>query len=163
MKQLEKLLFEQGGDCFFCKSPLSKADASVEHLHAQSNGGTNADENVVACCKSLNALFGNKPLKEKIHIVLRQKGEFRCPAQKTAIDKTQVKKSDAPSVALKTVTKPMQKPDSTPRLVAVTQAKPEAMPKAKSSISCPTCKTAVPKVVGQIDFKCQKCGGAFRY
>ena len=30
-------------------------------------------------------------------------------------------------------------------------------------VTCPTCKTAVPAVVGQIDFVCQFCHGAFRY
>jgi hypothetical protein len=31
-KRLESLMFVQGGNCFFCKSALAKADASIEHL-----------------------------------------------------------------------------------------------------------------------------------
>lgn len=79
MKQLDRLMFLQGGLCFFCKGPLPVADASVEHLLASANGGGNSEENCVACCKSLNALFGDKSLKEKLQVVLNQRGQFKCP------------------------------------------------------------------------------------
>ena len=79
MKQLDRLMFLQGGLCFFCKEPLPAADASVEHLLASANGGSNSEENCVACCKSLNAIFGHKSLKEKLQVVLNQKGQFKCP------------------------------------------------------------------------------------
>ena len=72
-------MFVQGGLCFFCKQPLPKAEASVEHLFASSNGGSNNDENCVACCKSVNALLGSMSLKEKFQVVLNQKGQFKCP------------------------------------------------------------------------------------
>jgi hypothetical protein len=72
-------MFAQGGLCFFCKEPLPKADASIEHLVASANGGRNHDDNCVACCKALNALFGSMSLKEKIQIVLNQRGRFTCP------------------------------------------------------------------------------------
>ena len=72
-------MFVQGGLCFFCKQPLSKAEASVEHLFASANGGGNNDENCVACCKSVNALLGSMSLKEKFRVVLNQKGQFKCP------------------------------------------------------------------------------------
>lgn len=84
MKQLDRLLFEQGGACFFCGDGLNKANASVEHLLSKASGGTDDEGNVVACCKSLNSLLGSKPLKEKIQIVLRQSGSFCCPAKKTS-------------------------------------------------------------------------------
>ncbi len=76
---LDRLMFAQGSLCFFCKQPLSKAEASVEHLFASSNGGSNKDENCVACCKSVNALLGSMSLKEKFQVVLNQKGQFKCP------------------------------------------------------------------------------------
>jgi len=79
MKQLDRLMFLQGGLCFFCKEPLPAGDASVEHLLASANGGSNSEENCVACCKSLNALFGHKSLKEKLQVVLNQRGQFKCP------------------------------------------------------------------------------------
>ena len=78
-KRLERLMFVQGGNCFFCKSPLPKSDASIEHLFASANGGGNNEENCVACCKSLNAIFGSMSLKDKFQVVLNQKGNFECP------------------------------------------------------------------------------------
>ncbi len=80
-KQIERLLFAQGGNCFFCRQSLARADASVEHLVAQSHGGKDGDENCVACCKPLNTLFGRMSLKEKLTIILNQKGEFNCPGK----------------------------------------------------------------------------------
>ena len=78
-RPLDRLMFAQGGLCFFCKNPLAKVDASVEHLVASANGGRNDDDNCVVCCKALNALLGSMSLKEKIHVVLNQKGHFKCP------------------------------------------------------------------------------------
>lgn len=72
-------MFVQGGLCFFCKQPLPRAEASVEHLLAGANGGSSKDENCVACCKSLNALLGSMSLKEKFQVILNQKGQFKCP------------------------------------------------------------------------------------
>jgi hypothetical protein len=72
-------MFTQGGVCFFCKEPLQQSEASVEHLVASTNGGGNGDDNRVACCKALNGLFGSMSLKEKIQLVLNQKGHFKCP------------------------------------------------------------------------------------
>jgi len=72
-------MFAQGGLCFFCKQPLPKSEASVEHLVASANGGSNKDENCVACCRAVNALLGSMSLKEKIQVALNQKGQFKCP------------------------------------------------------------------------------------
>lgn len=76
---LDRLLFSQGGHCFFCRKPLPKAEASVEHIVASANGGTSDDGNCVACCKALNHLLGSKSIKEKLQIVLNQRGNFQCP------------------------------------------------------------------------------------
>ena len=78
-KPIDRLLFAQGGRCFFCQHRLSPADATVEHLMATANGGRNHPDNTVACCKALNTLLGRMSLKEKLRVVLNQKGEFRCP------------------------------------------------------------------------------------
>lgn len=78
-RPIDRLLFAQGGRCFFCNDVLSSAEASVEHLVATAHGGQNHDENCVVCCKSLNALFGRMSLKEKLRIVLNQTGDFKCP------------------------------------------------------------------------------------
>ncbi|MEX2173468.1 MAG: HNH endonuclease signature motif containing protein [Pirellulaceae bacterium] len=107
-KLLERLMFAQGGLCFFCKQPLSKDDASVEHLVACANGGCNRDDNCVACCRSLNALLGSKPLKEKIRIMLNQKGAFQCPrgAPQPASVSVSAKSPPAGAVAKPPVKKP---------------------------------------------------------
>ncbi len=78
-KPLERLLFAQGGRCFFCDDLLGAAEASIEHVVALANGGTNGDENCVACCKSLNHLLGRMSLKEKLRVLLNQQGQFKCP------------------------------------------------------------------------------------
>ena len=72
-------MFAQGGLCFFCNAQLPKDEASVEHLVPTTRGGSNSDDNCVACCKSMNALLGSMSLKEKIKVVLNQKGHFKCP------------------------------------------------------------------------------------
>lgn len=81
---LDRLLFAQGGQCFFCRKPLPKVDASVEHIVASANGGTSDDGNCVACCKALNHLLGSKSIKEKLQIVLNQRGNFQCPGNASA-------------------------------------------------------------------------------
>ena len=78
-RPLKRLLLAQKGRCFFCQKKLQDTDASVEHLVASSKGGSNRDDNCVACCKSLNILLGSKPLKEKIRVVLNRKG--KCPTR----------------------------------------------------------------------------------
>lgn len=98
---LDRLLFAQGGLCFFCRKALPKADASVEHLVANANGGTNEDGNCVACCKALNHLLGAKPIKEKIQIILNQRGNFQCPGNIP---------TQAPSPTTPNVKSPAQKP-----------------------------------------------------
>lgn len=88
MKQLERLLFLQGQHCFFCQQTIPAGEASVEHLVASANGGTNADENCVACCKSVNAALGSLSIKEKLQVVLNQRGTFTCPrTQKSTLPK----------------------------------------------------------------------------
>lgn len=86
MKQLQRLMYLQGERCFFCNNPIPAGESSIEHLVASANGGSNSEENCVACCKTLNALLGSKPLKEKIHIILNQRGRFQCPKQQHATE-----------------------------------------------------------------------------
>ena len=99
-KPIDRLLFAQGGVCFFCDAPLPKAEATVEHLVASARGGANGDDNCVACCKSINALLGSMSLKEKIKVVLNQKGNFKCPnGGAKAKQPTEPPKTKTPSVA----------------------------------------------------------------
>ncbi|WP_138679310.1 HNH endonuclease [Candidatus Accumulibacter phosphatis] len=176
MKQLDRLLFEQGGDCFFCKQPLAKADASIEHLLAQANGGTSAEENVVACCKAINSLLGNKPLKEKFAIILRQRHGFQCPARQSVASSVApplaaTKSPPAPALATPAPKAPTSQPaaqerkgqTSAPCQATLAVVTSSAKPRVASTKTCPTCQHSVPAAVGQIDFVCPKCGGAFRY
>lgn len=113
-------MFVQGGLCFFCKQPLPKAEASVEHLFASSNGGSNNDENCVACCKSVNALLGSMSLKEKFQVVLNQKGQFKCPSGTGSV------KTATPSKAPPDVT-PQAKPKTPPKVAAVVKTKDDKL------------------------------------
>jgi len=99
---LDRLMWAQGNRCFFCDKPLQKNDASVEHLWAKANGGTNSDENCVACCKAVNALLGSMSLKEKFQVVLNQQGTFKCPSSKSAV-------GSAPQATPKATTKEPKK------------------------------------------------------
>jgi HNH endonuclease len=102
-KLLDRLLFAQGGRCFYCRQELPKSDASVEHLVATSKGGGNTDENRVACCKTVNALLGSMSLKDKFQVLLNQKGAFNCPngadiavsARPANVPSNSIKKPDA--------------------------------------------------------------------
>jgi hypothetical protein len=99
-KPIDRLLFEQGGRCFFCQQTLAPADASVEHLVATANGGGNDVGNCVACCKALNALLGRMNLKEKLRVVLNQKGDFKCPNGAAAPSKPAAHQTTAQRLAL---------------------------------------------------------------
>lgn len=134
-KPLDRLMYAQGYVCFFCKDPLPPGEASVEHLVASANGGSNNDENCVACCKSLNALLGKKSLKEKIQIILNQKGQFKCPNKGSA---AKTKKAGSPAQA----PSPHAAKSLTERLAAVVadlrkrgSARPGTVKKLASTIS----------------------------
>lgn len=100
---IERLLFAQGGKCFFCQRTLPRTEASVEHLVASANGGSNSDGNCVACCKAVNALLGSMSLKEKFRVVLNQQGSFICPNATPRLNKPAPKtvKSSAPAAPSK--------------------------------------------------------------
>ena len=77
--KLQKLLFLQGGKCFFCGRQLAEGEGSIEHLVAKSLGGTDALDNLVAICKNTNALMEDMSVKQKLQLVLNQSGTFSCP------------------------------------------------------------------------------------
>ena len=79
LSKLRKMLYLQGGSCFFCGMPLAEVDASIEHLNPKSRGGASAEDNEVVCHRTLNHAFGNMDLKRKFEFVLKTKGTFRCP------------------------------------------------------------------------------------
>ena len=74
-------MFLQGQLCFFCNRNIPMGEASLEHLVPASTGGHSQPDNLVACCKTLNSIFGNLSVKEKIRAILKQNGKFVCPNQ----------------------------------------------------------------------------------
>jgi hypothetical protein len=96
MKQLEKLLHQQGDRCFFCKGSIPPGEESVEHLNALSNDGLKDDTNCVVCCKAFNAVLGNLSIKEKFRVILNYDGVPRCPVGSSQ-DATTVTSHSAPT------------------------------------------------------------------
>lgn len=78
---LQRMMFIQGQLCFFCNRTIPRVEASVEHLVPSSAGGSDHPDNLVACCKTLNALFGSMSVKDKMRAILKQHGQFVCPNQ----------------------------------------------------------------------------------
>lgn len=112
-KPLDRLLFTQGGECFFCHQPLPREEASIEHLVAVTHGGKDNDENIVACCQALNTLFGRMSLKEKLTVILKQQDPFHCPARRAAASASAAPgtapTTAAPATALQVVLKGLRK------------------------------------------------------
>ena len=128
-KTLTRLLFAQGGLCFFCEKPLPLTDASVEHLVARANGGSEKDENCVACCKAVNVVLGSRSLKEKIQVVLNQKGQFECPnGVQKKIKKTGPLRSPKPTKLMANYAQVIA------NLEQRGKAKPRTVPKLKNTI-----------------------------
>lgn len=111
MKQLERLLFLQGNRCFFCEQAIPAGEASVEHLVASANGGANADDNCVVCCKAVNAALGSLSVKAKLRAVLNQRGPFVCPHRHEAAstDAKQINRDEGMAVRLAVVIADLQK------------------------------------------------------
>ena len=143
---LDRLMFAQGGLCFFCKQPLPKAEASVEHLFASANGGSNKDENCVACCKSVNALLGSMSLKEKFQVVLNQKGQFKCPSAGGAARATPLRAS-SPS---KTPASAKSKPDNFNMVVANLAQRGSSRPRTLKTLTS-TVASLFPKGIAEAE------------
>jgi CRISPR/Cas system Type II protein with McrA/HNH and RuvC-like nuclease domain len=78
--KLQRLLYLQGGRCFYCGANLPLDTASIDHVIPQSMGGDNSQENVVACCKTLNQWFAALSPKRKIEIMRNWNAPLPCPA-----------------------------------------------------------------------------------
>lgn len=136
-KPIDRLMFAQGNQCFFCNMPLPRDEASVEHLVPSSRAGSNSDDNCVACCKTMNALLGSMSLKEKIKVVLNQKGHFKCP--KAAASSTQEVES-RPGAHVVAAKKPAPMPSQ-----PVAHAKAASASKAATQIKPPSLSKAAPQ------------------
>jgi hypothetical protein len=131
-KRLERLMFIQGGACFFCKSALPRAEASIEHLFASANGGGNNEENCVACCKRLNALLGSMSLKDKFQVVLNQRGNFKCP---NAVNANAAIEKSAPQSVAASAAPVIAKPDHFSLAVANLKQRGNSRPKTLKTLT----------------------------
>ena len=77
--QLQRLLWLQGNHCFYCGHNLDPNEASIDHVMPKSLGGKDVVENKVVCCKTINQVFADMPLKEKLKCILQWKGQLPCP------------------------------------------------------------------------------------
>lgn len=75
----ERLLYLQGGLCFYCRRKLDLSDATIEHVIPKSMGGKNDESNVVVCCRAINSLFSNMTPKEKFEALIAWHGPMPCP------------------------------------------------------------------------------------
>jgi len=135
---IDRLIFAQGGLCFFCRETLPRSEASIEHLVATTNGGGNADDNCVVCCKSLNRLFGSLPLKEKIQIVLNQRGSFRCPNAHARL------KVAHPSPRTAQLSPPPPADDSLRRVIANLQQRKDKRPRTLKTLTSTIVSLRIP-------------------
>lgn len=79
LTKLEKMLYLQGGKCFFCGQLLPVAEASIDHLLSLSQGGQRVESNEVVCHKTVNDAFGPMDLKRKMEFILTSPGRVQCP------------------------------------------------------------------------------------
>lgn len=81
MSAVDRLLFLQGGKCFYCGRMLNRQEATVDHVLPQSMGGKSDPGNIVACCRTINQYFGAMSPKEKIATILAWAGRLQCPGK----------------------------------------------------------------------------------
>jgi hypothetical protein len=146
-KPLDRLMFAQGGLCFFCGDPLPQNEASVEHLVASANGGGNGDENCVACCKTLNAMFASMALKEKIKLVLNQRGSFRCP------NKSRPQKAAVVDAVIRASTAHVSLSDKIARIVSDLRKRGSARPRTVKTLSS-TITALFQRQISEIEVAC---------
>jgi hypothetical protein len=96
----------------------------------RANGGGNNDENCVACCKAVNALLGSMSLKEKFHVILNQKGQFKCPNGAGSAKKTTPPKSPPKAAAL-----PKPKDDKVTLVIANLKQRGNATPRTLKTLT----------------------------
>ena len=75
-KEKIKLIDRDGRLCFFCERPLGD-DITIEHLIALSSGGKNSLSNMVLMHESCNRELDNKPINEKINLIIDKRLESK--------------------------------------------------------------------------------------
>jgi len=64
IKLRTEALKKQHGRCFYCGDPLSKKDATADHIIPQSKGGKTSKKNIVAACSECNSDKGSRDIEE---------------------------------------------------------------------------------------------------
>lgn len=67
LKYKERLLRDQFGRCYFCKTQISEQTIEIDHLTPISRGGANDYSNLAGCCFQCNKAKSNKTEAEFIH------------------------------------------------------------------------------------------------
>lgn len=60
MISIDELYERDGGTCQIGGHPVSRKDATRDHVHPKVKGGSSKDSNIQLACKSCNHLKGNK-------------------------------------------------------------------------------------------------------
>jgi hypothetical protein len=68
-----------------------------------------------------------------------------------------------PAALAATATRPGPNVIKAPALRAVPGPSTTPIASSRAVVTCPTCKSLVPAAVGQLDYVCAHCKGAFRY
>ncbi len=56
--------YRENGVCFYCHMPLTKENATMDHLHPRSKGGQGSVSNLVLSCQLCNNLKGSRNVKQ---------------------------------------------------------------------------------------------------
>jgi hypothetical protein len=71
----ERLLARDGGDCWFCGTPMGD-DCTIEHLIPKADGGRNTMANYALAHQRCNQMAADKPLVAKLSLRAELRGEL---------------------------------------------------------------------------------------
>lgn len=57
-------LKEQNGACYYCGIKIRPNTVTADHVHPQCHGGTDDEDNIVACCQPCNMTKGPMSVKK---------------------------------------------------------------------------------------------------
>lgn len=72
-KSLRKKIKSMYNTCFYCGKQLSDKEKTVDHIHPQSEGGLDTEENLVVSCTPCNSKKGSMSIKEFIYYLEHEK------------------------------------------------------------------------------------------
>lgn len=65
-----------GGECWYCGTPLTFEEATHEHILANTHGGTNGDFNTTIACKPCNIEAGALAIVDKVRLRETKRGQL---------------------------------------------------------------------------------------